>query len=543
MNAKTRAITSLHRDSSLPKVPGFCPLLASVNAYLLYCRPLCIIDTKHFNTKIMKPSILLFLFFSLMLQLPINSYAGETINNQTVVAGRIIGSTIASEIIIRSSLLSEISTGRKTNPDVTGNFIFKFTLPYEIELNLFIQQEKLGTRLLLGPGDSLFIIIDKSKEPSFTFFGNKGEFHNNLYDLSSSIRRITKFEDPMIHWRNDTPEQFYAFQLEKYKTKIDSLKSFSYKGHYPNTMIEFYKSKYKVGLGYELLEFLSMQQAIKHIRPTKETVPENYFHTIDSIFENSLNDYNVDEYHNFLGLYSTLTAFEIYDTVLNTLLKHDRVLSSKIQMDYNQKRFSGIQRDYLVALVLSGLIKDGYIDSQTYERYSSTVSNSYYKDFLLKEFKESQLLWADGFDISKQHITDLSLSETTSLFNTLKKDHSGKVVYIDIWATWCGPCISNFAYMPKLKEIFKYFDIDFVYLATSSDKKAWLSLIKANKLTGYHYFLSEKQTKELKSIIDYSLIPRYAIMDRNGKIIIPDAKMPGDPDLIDQLKDLLIKQN
>jgi hypothetical protein len=40
MNAKTRAITSLHRDYFLAKVPGFCPDAASVNTYLLYCRPL-----------------------------------------------------------------------------------------------------------------------------------------------------------------------------------------------------------------------------------------------------------------------------------------------------------------------------------------------------------------------------------------------------------------------------------------------------------------------------------------------------------------------
>jgi len=44
MTAKTHAITSLHRDNSLPKVPGFCPDAASVNAYLLYCRPLAFIS-------------------------------------------------------------------------------------------------------------------------------------------------------------------------------------------------------------------------------------------------------------------------------------------------------------------------------------------------------------------------------------------------------------------------------------------------------------------------------------------------------------------
>jgi hypothetical protein len=39
MSAKKRAITSLHRDSFSAKVSGFCPLLASVNAYLFYQRP------------------------------------------------------------------------------------------------------------------------------------------------------------------------------------------------------------------------------------------------------------------------------------------------------------------------------------------------------------------------------------------------------------------------------------------------------------------------------------------------------------------------
>jgi len=47
MNAKTCAITSLHRDSFLPKVPRFCPDAASVNTYLLYCRPLAQIFQTH----------------------------------------------------------------------------------------------------------------------------------------------------------------------------------------------------------------------------------------------------------------------------------------------------------------------------------------------------------------------------------------------------------------------------------------------------------------------------------------------------------------
>jgi thiol-disulfide isomerase/thioredoxin len=211
-------------------------------------------------------------------------------------------------------------------------------------------------------------------------------------------------------------------------------------------------------------------------------------------------------------------------------------------MDYILKRFPDLQKDYLVALELNGLIDQGYINQEIFDKYYNSIAFPFYKNLLLKRFSLFKKIQDSGFDSSKQKLFDLTISDTISLMDILKKNHAKKLVYVDIWATWCGPCIENFSYVPKLKEKFKDFDVDFVYLAVSSDKDAWLKIIKKYNLEGSHYFLGPKQHKELKTIIPYSLIPRYFIIDKNGNVLIPDAKMPSDPDLIDQLKELIVVQ-
>jgi thiol-disulfide isomerase/thioredoxin len=455
-----------------------------------------------------------------------------------IIAGQIIDATKQCEVKLRSLIFTEIVRGTTTQTDHFGYFKFEITIPFNIELFLFANETY--STLLLEPGDSIFLRIDKTKDPAITFHGDNEALNTEMYIIESFLNKKISSDDPMSHLNNDNFDDYFTYSSNKYKAGIGSFEKFCLGKGFKQDLIQFYHTKFTVKLGYDLVLYLYNQRFIKDNSIIEKTLPHYFTQSLDSIYKLTINSFSATDYHNFLYLYSHTLAFEINDSLTKALVSKDQILASRIQMDYIIKEFPDLQKDYLVALELNGLIDQGYINQDLFESYYNSISFPFYKNLLLKRYSLFKTIQASSFDSSKQKIFDLSLSDTVSLMDILKKNHPNRLVYVDIWATWCSPCIENFRYMPKLKEKFKDFDVDFVYLAVSSNKEAWLTVIKNYDLIGSHYFLSPKQNKELKTIIPYSLIPRYFIIGKNGKISIPDAKMPGEPDLINQLKELIL---
>lgn len=130
----------------------------------------------------------------------------------------------------------------------------------------------------------------------------------------------------------------------------------------------------------------------------------------------------------------------------------------------------------------------------------------------------------------------------------LVQSFKGKVVYLDIWGTWCGPCKEELYYIPELKARFKGKDVVFVYLDMDDDDKdvSWREFIKVNKMEGIH-LRKNRQTiapfwKELlanaKDKAEY--YPQYFIFDKEGKLVVTKAKRPSSKeDLYNQLESYL----
>ena len=119
-------------------------------------------------------------------------------------------------------------------------------------------------------------------------------------------------------------------------------------------------------------------------------------------------------------------------------------------------------------------------------------------------------------------------------------DFRGKIVYIDIWATWCGPCISE---IPKLKEVTNHFkgkDVVFISICQDDTHERWIKMLDDKELKGVQLYA---ENKEDSFFTDYSLngIPRFILLDRNGIIVSPNAKRPSNPELISELEGLLEK--
>ena len=107
----------------------------------------------------------------------------------------------------------------------------------------------------------------------------------------------------------------------------------------------------------------------------------------------------------------------------------------------------------------------------------------------------------------------------------------GKLLFIDIWATYCPDCRKELPALEALQEDYKVEPITFVSISVDRDKEAWKTMVKEKKLRGIHLYASP-ETKELfKELYDLRSIPRYMLIDEKGNIINANLPMPSDKNL------------
>ena len=111
----------------------------------------------------------------------------------------------------------------------------------------------------------------------------------------------------------------------------------------------------------------------------------------------------------------------------------------------------------------------------------------------------------------------------------LKKlsDYKGKLIVIDMWATWCGPCRYEKPYFAELGE--KYANKPVVFLAMSTDRniKAWKKMVSKHG-SAHHYIDGRVEGKEIKPY-NITFIPRFIVIDQEFKMVDAFASRPSNP--------------
>lgn len=127
--------------------------------------------------------------------------------------------------------------------------------------------------------------------------------------------------------------------------------------------------------------------------------------------------------------------------------------------------------------------------------------------------------------------------------NTSLSELKGKYVYMDIWATWCGPCIKE---IPALKRVEKQFEgknIQFISISVDEGRgykgnaaeayKGWKKMVAEKELGGMQLMTDNGFNSDFIKSYKINGIPRFILIDPEGNIVSADAPRPSDPQLVE----------
>jgi thiol-disulfide isomerase/thioredoxin len=255
----------------------------------------------------------------------------------------------------------------------------------------------------------------------------------------------------------------------------------------------------------------------------------------------SFNDYvqNMIVYTSSLDLEKVLDAKA--SNVSQEILKAEEILKGQVLTFYLAKRLRDDHRFMSPSLTRN-----------CYERFIERANADLYAEHVLlasqdwmnsKEPKVKSKKSKNSKKEEPQSKQEFDLVDLDGKAVNLK-DFKGKVVYIDYWASWCGPCRQQFPYARKLKEAMSDKEkkgVVFLYISIDKDQKSWKNGIKANRLDdGYNVFSPGGWGASVVKHFRISSIPRYMLMNKKGEVVNFNAPRPSEGQkTLDMIRNLL----
>lgn len=239
-----------------------------------------------------------------------------------------------------------------------------------------------------------------------------------------------------------------------------------------------------------------------------------------------------DYYRNFLIAHVSEKASAL---VQKDLMEGKKIASTRHAFDLTEASHNHpLVQNYLLYFFLKNHLKSSGINDAAalYERFKNNVTDAQYREEIDNEFLKWQPLLAGNpapgfaYPDSKGKVVDL-------------KDFRGKVVYIDVWATWCGPCKTEIPHLEKLQENFEGQPVAFLSVSIDNNVAAWEKMLKDKNMKGVQ--LIADQAGNSKICQDYKIqgIPRFLLIDQAGKIVDVQADRPSGGHIAEEIQGLL----
>lgn len=216
------------------------------------------------------------------------------------------------------------------------------------------------------------------------------------------------------------------------------------------------------------------------------------------------------------------------DLYLNAVNQSSAIIDS-LQMDPNLRE---ILKTNCYYGILQGTHKE--LPHVLMNKLKKEVSNPSLLAYVLNQQQKYERISNKTIEYPESLMPNEPLAEITDgeqLFRKIIEPYKGKVIYLDVWGTWCGPCKDMMQYAGNIKKLFAGKEVVFLYLCNNSTDKSWKNIIKEYGLTSksaVHYNLPDQQQRAIEGYLDVRSFPTYMLIDKEGNIVNRKAPRPSN---------------
>ncbi|MFT5182976.1 MAG: thiol-disulfide isomerase/thioredoxin [Flavobacteriales bacterium] len=386
--------------------------------------------------------------------------------------------------------------------------------------------------IYLSPGDSIHLSLDSEQFDESLAFKGVGAGCNNY--LVGRYLLDEKMDNEISY------EMRFMLAAGEYKAVVDSMiqvrQDFLDRSRLKHDLPESFVTEQQLAITYERgIALYDYENGAGYYQDVDVVdVPEGYYSFAEELALENPSLMGNKSYEGYV------------DTRLNAVAKD--MVSDETEGDY--LIFAGHKIDCIDELFTSQEIKNKFLHttmkdvvnyygssdlSALVEKFTKCCKDQKCIDEIKSEVNEWKVLWkgnpAPDFKYSDIDGVEVALSEL-----------KGKVVYVDVWASWCGPCRGEIPHLKDLEHDYHTRNVAFVSVSIDENEEAWREAVQSEELGGYQLLADAAWKSSICKDYKINGIPRFMLFDQAGNIVSVDAPRPSSGEEITDMLDELINK-
>ncbi|NND77701.1 MAG: TlpA family protein disulfide reductase [Flavobacteriales bacterium] len=423
----------------------------------------------------------------------------EHVPDPIVISGKLTAPVDAVITLKAGNLLESINIG----PDGS----FRDTLYIAEGYYRFIHKNE-NTNIYLTPGKDLHVELNYMQFDESLSYSGEGAAPNSYLSAKALKKEQGRKTFDVVAFYSSEEEEYKTQMKDKYDADLAFLNSFE---DLPESFLQWERKDIEYG---KLLSIVSYKSGHEYFTKKTDFEPSGEFlkplEEMDK--DNDAEFRNLENYRNVVINY--------YSLISRDPAKFDQI--------------SGIISSLKSPLIKEAVLNDlAFQVSPSNENLSKLVAliNTHSKDEDLRTRVNTK--YEEVKDLAKGMPSPTFTYEDANGKMVSLEDLRGKLVYVDVWATWCGPCKREIPYLKEIEDKYHNEPIEFVSVSIDKqvDKGKWLSMVSEKELGGVQVIADKDWSSSFVKGYSITGIPRFLFIDKDGNIINADAPRPSDPKL------------